>query len=157
MSLENLLRKSSSKYGFSFGIQSIDKLKSSEYLSRSIKKLTISELEQFDSLKNEKRKFEWISGRLASKKALKNFLVNKDEIVNYSITVINGENNAPYISEYPHLKLSISHSDEYAIALVSNSCRRPPSPAIPCSPIRANASTSRDRFLRGCSVPTYNR
>lgn len=69
---------------------------------------------KFQSLKNDKRKVEWISGRIAAKNALHSFNGERNSEVK------NRDSGQPYFPDYPELCLSISHSNEFAVAIVSS-------------------------------------
>lgn len=68
---------------------------------------------KLNTLRSNKRKVEWISGRIAAKKALEKY--NGD----INSEVINRESGQPYFPDYPELTLTISHSKDYAVAVVS--------------------------------------
>lgn len=70
---------------------------------------------KLNTLRSNKRKIEWLSGRIAAKKALHKY--NGDS----SSEVMNRDSGQPYFPNYPELSLSISHSNEYAVAIVSGS------------------------------------
>lgn len=73
------------------------------------------ELEEFNSIKLEKRKKEYLAGRFASKEAI--FKATQDpEYLKYSI--LYKENGQPYVVGHPEINISISHDGEYAIAFV---------------------------------------
>jgi len=81
------------------------------------KHLSKEELTQFECL--NVRKAEWLSGKIATKKALADYL---GKILEYkSITISKGKNGNPLIKEYPDLFCSISHSENFTSAVVFDS------------------------------------
>ncbi len=95
-----------------------EQLKSdSEYLTSN---LQTDELEKYHSIKVEKRKTEWLAGVIAAKTALRNLmpkLENKDILIEKSnlgkpIAVTNKGKKKTFVS--------ITHSNGYAVALVSS-------------------------------------
>ena len=79
--------------------------------------LSESELETFKQLKSLKRQTEWIGGRLAAKRALKN---SYNEYEMNSIITGYKDNGIPYIKNPDkNINLSISHSGNYAAAVIS--------------------------------------
>ncbi|CAG35643.1 4'-phosphopantetheinyl transferase family protein [Desulfotalea psychrophila] len=85
--------------------------------------LTKKEQKQLEGYKLNKRRCEWFSGRFAGKKAIQEYLHNKDNILISlaEIEILNREDGRPYFNSPGHLSLdiSISHSRDYAISLVA--------------------------------------
>ncbi len=78
--------------------------------------LTPSELETLNGFKSMKKQVEWMSGRFAVKKlvsASSPGLAEEDVVVSYE------KEGAPYLKEHPHIHISISHSNAWAAAAVS--------------------------------------
>lgn len=70
-----------------------------------------------------KKQVEWLSGRFAVKMLVRHCEKIREPLS--SIEVSYGESGAPFLSRFPDLSISISHSHEYAVAgLVSGGGRR---------------------------------
>lgn len=101
--------------------QRIKALSSESFIKRI---LSSEEFDYYKMIQDEKRKLTYLSGRFASKEALFKAIRHGDKTANYSdFTVLNDEHGAPYFKKnkfisHMHLKLSISHTDHYAIAFV---------------------------------------
>ncbi len=113
----------SQKFGFFFGVQPIADVilkldqKGDEYASAV---LNVDEFEIFKKFKIKKRKVEWLSGRIAGKQAFANYISSlhcTNRIL--TISILNNQARSPYIVEHPELYLSISHSNEYAVAVIA--------------------------------------
>lgn len=95
-----------------------------KYSDRFVRRILSSkELERFSLITNEKRKYEFLAGRFAAKEAYTKVYKKFDEPLNFcDVSVLNDEFGAPYIeSTYrpdDRLHLSISHSNNYAIAII---------------------------------------
>lgn len=102
-------------------INRIRSLYSVSFVDRILSK---SERLFFDDIQNEQRRFTFLSGRFAAKEALFKALKTGDKTLNYKdITILNDEDGAPYIESFPHsdryqTELSISHTNDYAVAIV---------------------------------------
>lgn len=74
----------------------------------------------YDQHRSEKRRNEWLAGRVAAKRAFFKFSsrTNLDQKAR-QITVLNDANRVPYLLDQPDLCLSISHSHAYSLAVVS--------------------------------------
>jgi len=121
--MQEFLETNAQKFGFFYRIQSIAELallldeKGDEYASPV---LNDDEFEIFKKFKIKKRKVEWLSGRIAAKQAFANYTASlhcTNRILN--ISILNNKARAPYITDHPELYLSISHSFEYAVAVVA--------------------------------------
>lgn len=82
--------------------------------------LSDSEMKFFSNLKLEKRKLEYLGSRFATKEAL-----FKATNINFSfnqVSVLNNKSGKPYIVcdflEKDSIEVSISHEEEYSIAIV---------------------------------------
>lgn len=100
------------------GVQSIEQIKESGF-SEYKQYLRGVEIEFFNSLKNEKRRVEWIAGRIAAKKAYSKFCEKMNICKSDNVSVMNNKDRAPYFKEFPNLHLSITHCHEYAVSAVS--------------------------------------
>ncbi len=85
--------------------------------------LSIKELDRYNSITDDNRKVQYLASRFASKEAIFKACKVGNKDLNYSdISVLNDENNAPYIEieKYPNLKfnISISHEENYSVAIV---------------------------------------
>lgn len=81
-----------------------------------LKTLTPEEKKRLSFFKQEKRKKEWLAGRLAARRAARKMLPGRE------VSVLNRESGVPYFPEAPDVYLSITHSAGHAAALV---CDRP--------------------------------
>ncbi|HOJ49392.1 MAG TPA: holo-ACP synthase [Spirochaetota bacterium] len=82
--------------------------------------LSKSEIDILNSIKSEKRKYEFIAGRFAAKEAFMKALGKGVSIGFSNIEVLNNDLGKPYIVYYGNLydNISISHSKDYAVAIV---------------------------------------
>lgn len=77
--------------------------------------LTEEEKKEYDALKSEKRKKEYVAGRFASKEAV--YKVTQDPAyLHYSI--LHDEKGRPYVKDHPELEISIAHDGGMAAAVV---------------------------------------
>jgi 4'-phosphopantetheinyl transferase len=74
-----------------------------------------TEVEIINSFKTLKRQVEWMSGKLCVK-TLVNEKTDKDPT---EISVSIHEKGAPYLKDFPGFYISISHSNTYAVAVLS--------------------------------------
>lgn len=86
----------------------------SDNMAEKLKTLMPSEEVKYSSFNNDKRKREWLAGRYAGKKALYNHIGVEWAVID------NKDSGVPYFPDYPEHHLSISHSGNYALAMVSN-------------------------------------
>jgi len=95
----------------------------SKLSDRFIKRiLSKTELLRYNSITNDKRKLEYISGRFAAKEAYSKTYKRFEEAINFTdVEVLNDNFGAPFIqSKYrpeDNILVSISHSDNYVIAI----------------------------------------
>ncbi len=83
--------------------------------------LSERELEHLETLKIEKNRIQWISGRYAVKSALFKYKLDRGVMMDLScIDVLKNDDSSPCIIQYPELCLSITHSFPYCIGLVSD-------------------------------------
>jgi|SRR5690625_451401 len=85
--------------------------------------LTPNELEHFSSLPNERRKIEFLAGRFAAKEAFAKASRRGIGALSFQhIEILANKNGAPNIHaqgyETASVHLSISHSEQYAVAQV---------------------------------------
>ena len=106
------------------GIDIVEFNQIKEKLSEKFIKRILSdrELTRYNSITNEKRKLEYISGRFAAKEAYTKVYKKFDEHLNFTdVEVLNDESGAPYIESIYRPKdkvlVSISHSDNYVVAI----------------------------------------
>jgi len=86
--------------------------------------LSKEEKKKYESITNEQRKLEYISGRFAAKEAYTKVYKKFDTHLNFvDVEVLNDELGAPYIkSKYKpkdEILVSISHSRNYVVAICS--------------------------------------
>ena len=121
--MQKFLETNAQKFGFFYAIHRIADVsselnkKGDDYAS-SI--LNDDEYEIFKKFKIKKRKMEWLSGRIAAKQAFTSYtasVLSTNEIS--KISILNNQARVPYIVNYPELHLSISHSYEYAVAVIA--------------------------------------
>lgn len=86
--------------------------------------LSGQEKENYNNITNDKAKLAYFGGRFAAKEALFKAISHGDLKANYrDITVLNDEFGKPYIKtklvdSQNAILLSISHTDNYAVAMV---------------------------------------
>lgn len=77
---------------------------------------------KYNTITSEKRKLEYVASRFAAKEAIFKVYEEGDKTLNFKdISILNKENGAPYISSdflKDKLEISISHSENYSIAIV---------------------------------------
>ena len=121
--MKHFLDSTSTQFGFAYGVQSVSAVAAAlrgtkGVFARSV--LSNSELAVFEKLRVRKRAYEWLSGRMAAKEAWRRRRAPTRHHVRLpDITVLNDESRAPYIEGDPTLTLSISHSHEYAVAVLA--------------------------------------
>jgi phosphopantetheinyl transferase len=83
--------------------------------------LSPQELDCFEKFSMPKKKLQWLAGRYAIKRALqKGNRLPKKRLDFNGIDVLSRENSAPYLPQFPDLRISITHSFPYCIGVVSN-------------------------------------
>lgn len=134
--LLDFLENSARQYGFAYGVQSIPQVAARLETAddpadhpadhppgdRLIQKvLTAAEKIQFQKFIVQKRRVEWLAGRLAARQAFNRWKERQAwrRDTPQSISILNRPNRAPYIPEHPDLALSISHSHDYAVAVIA--------------------------------------
>ena len=83
--------------------------------------LSDKEKKVFTSIKNEKRKLEFLAGRWAAKEAI--YKAAPDLCINKAFkdfSILNHESGAPYLDEPlgSQIMITISHSENYVVAFV---------------------------------------
>ena len=86
--------------------QTIDK---QDFLIPYLSDLELKTLNNFKSLKKQ---IEWLSGRFLLKSCLSLFLKDIDKLEN--IKVVYEKEGAPFLPGFPNIKISLSHSGNYA-------------------------------------------
>jgi Phosphopantetheinyl transferase len=83
--------------------------------------LSLLELKQLEKLTMAKKKIQWLSGRYAIKSALFKYKALQGRLMDLGcIDIMNGINSAPYIVQFPEIRISITHSYPYCIGVVSD-------------------------------------
>jgi len=101
-------------------IEEIKEKLSDRFVRRILSK---EELERYYEIKNTERRIQYLAGRFAAKEAYTKVYRKFDTPLNFTdVTILNDDHGAPYIkSTYRPsdiLSVSISHSRNYAIAIV---------------------------------------
>jgi len=121
--MEEFLDQNAREFGFSYGLQDTSAVATclnvqGDAWATSV--LAEAETADFAQLPIQKRKIEWLSGRIAAKKAFAQHMATANPGHTFpEIAVLNGRNRAPFILGYPDLTLSISHSSAHAVAVVA--------------------------------------
>ncbi len=109
----------------SIGIDIVEFESIKDKLTKAFIHRVLSEEEQaiFYKIKHKQRKIEFIAGRFAAKEAYTKCYETFDRPLNFNqVSILNKNSGAPYIkSDYrPEdcLKISISHSKHYVVAVV---------------------------------------
>ena len=77
--------------------------------------LTDEERKEYEELKADKRRKEYVAGRFAAKEAI--FKVTQDSsYLHYSI--LHDASGRPYAKDHPELEISIAHDGGMAVAVV---------------------------------------
>lgn len=96
-----------------------DMLDKDENFARRI--LSDSEFSYYTNINSEKRKLEYLASRFAAKEAI--FKCIGRGFVFSEVSILNKENGAPYIESVQideKLQISLSHTDNYSVAIVVN-------------------------------------
>lgn len=115
--LETLLKSSEQKDGIGVDIVYMPSIaKQIENKNFLTKVLTEKELELLDSLSNERRRIEFLCGRLAAKEAfMKAYRIPMSQDAWKKFEIHKGEDGSPISTQG---LVSISHHNDYAIAFV---------------------------------------
>ncbi|MCD4742096.1 MAG: 4'-phosphopantetheinyl transferase superfamily protein [Desulfobacteraceae bacterium] len=84
-----------------------------DFLVTFLSELELKTLNKFKSLKKQ---LEWLSGRFLLKSCLVSIVDSINELQN--IVVAYGKEGAPFLPEFPDIKISLSHSGDYAAVAV---------------------------------------
>ena len=77
--------------------------------------LTEAEMKEYQQLRNDQRRKEYVAGRFAAKEAI--FKITQDSsYLRYS--VLHDENGKPYVMAHPEIEISIAHDGGIAVAVV---------------------------------------
>jgi 4'-phosphopantetheinyl transferase EntD len=110
-------------FGFSYGLEvtaEVAQRLTEEGPAWPANALTTTEAADFRRLSVEKRRVEWLSGRLAARSAYRRFSTREEPVGDGGeVSVLNDLNRAPFFTGRPDLRLSISHSHEYAVAVLA--------------------------------------
>lgn len=74
------------------------------------------ELKTLNKFKSLKKQVEWLSGRFLLKSCIVSIIDNINELQN--IVVAYGKEGAPFLPDFPDIKISLSHSGDYAAVAV---------------------------------------
>jgi 4'-phosphopantetheinyl transferase EntD len=116
------LQRQAQAYRFHYAIQRIDAVSAALDSDGDRFASILSEAERnlFARPTVYKRKVEWLAGRLAAKRAFASYHAVLDWAAEARhISVLNDVARAPFFAECPELTLSLSHSHDYAVAVVA--------------------------------------
>lgn len=81
--------------------------------------LSDAELEFLKELKSPKNRLQWIAGRYAVKSAFFKYKLERQSLLDLRcVDILRGADSAPYLLQYPHVNISITHSFPYCIGVV---------------------------------------
>lgn len=121
--MEAFLAAAARSHGFSYAIQPIAALAAQleaagEAFASTL--LTPAEQAHFGTLHVPKRRAEWLAGRLAAKAAYaRHGAAALAGPAPAEVSILSRPSRAPFIAEAPGLRLSISHCQDYAVAVVA--------------------------------------
>jgi 4'-phosphopantetheinyl transferase EntD len=118
------LQQQAQRFGFQYAVQRIDavgdalRAQGDRYAAAI---LSAEEQQRFSRPVVHKRKLEWLAGRIAAKRALAGYagIIDWPQGARH-FSVLNDDAGAPFFSEYPELTLSLSHSHDYAVAVIAH-------------------------------------
>jgi phosphopantetheinyl transferase len=91
----------------------------SELMARRLSSvLTPAERDQFDRLGSDKRRRDWLAGRLAAKAAVAQWCRERAEPIPQEVELANDQDGAPYFPALPRLRVSIAHGELGGVAAV---------------------------------------
>jgi|LSQX01.1.fsa_nt_gb phosphopantetheinyl transferase (holo-ACP synthase) len=120
--LNNCLEALSPKYGFFYSVVDMkameDKFKNNDKGLFSV--LSEAELDYLGKTRLFKNRLQWVSGRYAVKSALfkYKFKTCRSIIDLRTFDILKGANSAPFVSQYPDIGVSITHSFPFCIGIV---------------------------------------
>jgi 4'-phosphopantetheinyl transferase len=121
--MQAFLEENALWFGFYYGIQKtadIAAYLNTEGIAWAARLLTEAEMDRFAQFRNQKRKVEWLAGRMAAKTAFSRFAQAEDGFQrDPEVSVLYEASGAPIFKDYPEVTLSISHSNEYALAVAA--------------------------------------
>ena len=85
-----------------------------ENKSQSFLNLVLTDKEQVEY---KKRGLTYLTGRFAAKEAIMKALPNTKEYNFLDFEVLNNQDGSPYVTNYPNIKISISHEKNYSVAI----------------------------------------
>ncbi len=119
--MKDFLLKNAKQHHYTFGIVRVPDCQKyiEDEKSALVSLLSPQELSYLERAHSDKRKVEFIAGRLAAKNAARH-MFGYDPAQFSSINISKKEDGAPVIDSHPECVVTISHSIEYAIALLAN-------------------------------------
>lgn len=119
--MEEFLGQKARAFGFGHGVQNTTEIAMRlNAQGDAVMSLALADVEReaFERLVVEKRRIEWLSGRIAAKRAFARYMgaLQSDRALS-DIVVLNGRHRAPFVLGHSDVTLSISHSAEYAVAV----------------------------------------
>ena len=121
--MREFLEKNARLFDFAYSIvniQEVQKFVDPNAFDHVENILSPQESQRYRRFKSSKRMVEFWAGRFAAKKAYSQ-ICNRNESDLYEIHVGHKDTGAPFIEEQPELVVSISHSFDYAVALIARS------------------------------------
>jgi holo-[acyl-carrier protein] synthase len=73
------------------------------------------EIEEIEKVNNFKRKIEKIAGKFAAKESV--FKVDNRFVDLKKIEILTDDKGQPFVKNFPHINVSVSHEKEYAVAV----------------------------------------
>jgi len=120
--IEQFLSDSSQTFGFDYTLVNMGGFFRLLNHDRTelVKILSPQELERFEKFSLPKKKLQWLAGRYTIKKALQKRKWFSQKVPDFNrIDVLSCESSAPYLPQFPNLRISITHSFPYCIGVVS--------------------------------------
>lgn len=112
-------------FGIGTDITDLKKIKHWLNEERFLKRiLSDDEIHLIESMTSEDRKLTFLGGRFAAKEAIFKAISHADGKTNFrDIVIMNDEHGKPYVNTHPFsqnfkFQVSISHTDDYAVAFV---------------------------------------
>jgi phosphopantetheinyl transferase len=123
MTVEAFLQENGRRFGFSSAVQDTAEVAANLDAEGDAYAATIVTDEErllFGRLRVHKRRVEWLAGRIAAKRAFGRLSALRGDFAAVpQISVLSRANRAPYIDAFPELRVSISHSHDYAVAVIA--------------------------------------
>ena len=70
-----------------------------------------------EQLEYKKKSLSYLCGRFACKEAIMKVFPNTKELNFLDFEILNNPDGSPYVSNYPNIKVSISHEKNYSVAV----------------------------------------